>query len=63
MIFMSTTSTTVCRGVLQRKSNAAVTFTDAQSDGSVVIVHHKRVRANMIGQEQCAIVEFLKLSK
>jgi hypothetical protein len=29
MIFMSTTSTTVCRGALQRKSNAAVTFTDS----------------------------------
>jgi len=60
---MSTRSTTVRRRALHRKSKAAVTFTDGQSDGSVVIVHHKRVRANMIGQEQCAIVEFLKLSK
>jgi hypothetical protein len=40
MIFMSTTSTTICRGALQRKSNVAVTFTDAQSDSSFVVVHH-----------------------
>ena len=63
MIFMLTTSTTVSRGALQRKSNAAVTFTDVQSDGSFVIVHHMRGRANITGQEQRAIVEFLKSSK
>jgi hypothetical protein len=49
MIFMSTTSTTICRGALQRKSNAAVTFTDAQSDSSFVIVHHMLGRANIYG--------------
>jgi hypothetical protein len=51
MIFMSTTSTTICRGALQRKSNVAVTFTDAQSDSSFVVVHHMLGRANITGQE------------
>jgi hypothetical protein len=37
---MSTTSATICRGALQRKSNVAVTFTDAQGDSSFVVVHH-----------------------
>jgi hypothetical protein len=50
MIFMSTISTTICRGALQRKSNVAVTFTDAQSDSSFVVVHHMLGRANMTGQ-------------
>jgi hypothetical protein len=63
MIFMSTTSTTVCRGTLHRKSNAAVTFTDAQIDSSFVIVHHMGGRANITGQEQRAIVDFLKSSR
>ena len=63
MVFMSATSTTVCRSALQRKSNAAVTFTDAQSDSSCVIVHHMCGRANITGEEQRAIVEFLKSSK
>jgi hypothetical protein len=57
------TSTTVCVRVLRGKSNAAVTFTDAQSDGSFVIVHHMRVGASITGQGQRAIVEFLKSSK
>jgi hypothetical protein len=48
---------------LHRKSNAAVTFTDAQSDSSFFIVYHKRVRADITGQEQRAIVELLKSSK
>ena len=38
MIFMPTTSTTISRGELQRKSNVAVTCTDAQSDSSFVVV-------------------------
>jgi hypothetical protein len=63
MIFISTISTTVWTGALQRKSNATVTFTDAQSDGSFVIVHHMRGRANITGQQQRAIVEFLKSPK
>jgi len=62
MIFMSTTSTTICRGALQRKSNVAVTFTDAQSDSSFVVVHHMLDRANITGQEPRATVEFLKSS-
>jgi hypothetical protein len=62
MIFMSTTSTTICRGALQRKSNVVVTFTDAQSDSSFVVVHHMLGRANITGQEPRAIVEFLKSS-
>jgi hypothetical protein len=62
MIFMSTTSTTICRGALQRKSNVAVTFTDAQSDSSFVVVYHMLGRANSTGQEPRAIVEFLKFS-
>ena len=62
MIFMSTTSTTICRGTLQRKSNVAVTFTDAQSDSSFVVVHHMLGRANITGQESRATVEFLKSS-
>jgi hypothetical protein len=52
MIFMSTTSTTICRGALQRKSNAAVTFADAQSDGSFVIIHHMRSRAHIPGNKR-----------
>jgi len=60
MIFMSTTSTTICRGALQRKSNVAVTFTNAQNDSSFVVVHHMLGRANITGQEPRAIVEFLK---
>jgi hypothetical protein len=36
------------------------TYSNAQWD---VIVHHMRVRANITGQEQRAIVEFLKSSK
>ena len=63
MIFMSTTSTTVRRGALQRKSNAAVTSQMHRSDVSFVIVHHMRVRANITGEEQRAILEFLKSSK
>jgi nitrate/TMAO reductase-like tetraheme cytochrome c subunit len=35
-------------------------YSNAQWD---VIVHHMRVRANITGQEQRAIVEFLKSSK
>ena len=35
-------------------------YTDAQWD---VIVHHMRLRANITGQEQRAIVEFLKSAK
>jgi hypothetical protein len=35
-------------------------YSDAQWD---VIVHHMRLRANITGQEQRAIVEFLKSSK
>ena len=62
MIFMSTTSTTICRGALQSKSNVAVTFTDAQSDSSFVVVHHMLGRANITGQEPRATVEFLKSS-
>jgi hypothetical protein len=62
VIFMSTTSTTICRGALQRKSNVAVTFTDAQSDGSFLIVQHMLGRANITGQEPRATVEFLKSS-
>ena len=62
MIFMSTTSTTICRGALQRKSHVAVTFTDAQSDSSFVVVHHMLDRANITGQEPRATVEFLKSS-
>jgi len=62
MIFMSTTSTTIRRGALQRKSNIAVTFTDAQSDSSFVVVNHMLGRANITGQEPRATVEFLKSS-
>jgi len=62
MIFMSTTSTTIGRGALQRKSNVAVTFTDAQRDSSFVVVNHMLGRANITGQEPRAIVEFLKSS-
>jgi hypothetical protein len=47
---------------LPRKSNVAVTFTDAQSDSSFVVVHHMLRRANITGQEPRAIVEFLKSS-
>ena len=47
MIFILTTSTTVCRRALQRKSNADVTFTNAQSNGSLVIVHHIRRRVSI----------------
>src|SRR5437016_5314213 len=36
------------------------TYSNAQWD---VIVHHMRLRANITGQEQRAIVEFLKSSK
>jgi hypothetical protein len=36
------------------------TYGDAQWD---VIVHHMRLRANITGQEQRAIVEFLKSAK
>jgi hypothetical protein len=46
----------------QRKSNVAVTFTDAQSDGSFLIAHHMLGRANITGQEPRATVEFLKSS-
>jgi hypothetical protein len=35
-------------------------YSDAQWD---VIVHHMRIRANITGQEQRAIVEFLKSAK
>jgi hypothetical protein len=35
-------------------------YSDAQWD---VIVHHMRLRANITGQEQRAIVEFLKSAK
>ena len=35
-------------------------YTNAQWD---VIVHHMRIRANITGQEQRAIVEFLKSAK
>jgi hypothetical protein len=35
-------------------------YTDAQWD---VIVHHMRLWANITGQEQRAIVEFLKSAK
>ena len=35
-------------------------YSNAQWD---VIVHHMRVRANITGQEQRAIAEFLKSSK
>ena len=35
-------------------------YGDAQWD---VIVHHMRIRANITGKEQRAIVEFLKSSK
>jgi hypothetical protein len=35
-------------------------YTDAQWD---VIVHHMRLRANITGQEQRAILEFLKSAK
>ena len=35
-------------------------YSDAQWD---VIVHHMRIRANITGQEQRAIVEFLKSTK
>ena len=35
-------------------------YSDAQWD---VIVHHMRLRANITGQEQRAIVEFLKSSR
>ena len=38
----------------------ATMYGDAQWD---VIVHHMRLRANITGQEQRAIVEFLKSSK
>jgi hypothetical protein len=58
---MSTTATTICRGALQRKSNVAVTFTDAQSDSSFVIVHHMLGGANITSQKPRAIVEFLTL--
>jgi len=51
-IFISTTSTTVSGGALQRKSNVVFTFTNAQSDGSFVMVHHMGGRANIPGQEQ-----------
>jgi len=64
MIFISTTSTKVFRDALQRKSNAAVTFTDAQSGGSFVIVHHMRGRANISGKEQhayCQVPEVFKV--
>jgi len=47
---------------LQRKSNVAVTLTDAQSDSSFVVVHHMLARANITGQEPRATVEFLKSS-
>jgi hypothetical protein len=62
MIFISTTSTAVCRRALRRKSNADVTFTNAQSNGSFVIAHQMR-RANITGEKQRAIIEFLKSSK
>jgi hypothetical protein len=62
MIFMSTTSTTIRRGALECKSNIAVTFTDAQSDSSFVVVNHMLGRANITGQEPRATVEFLKSS-
>lgn len=39
---------------------SAVTYSNAQWE---VIVHHMRVRANLTGEEQRAIVEFLKSSK
>jgi hypothetical protein len=35
-------------------------YSDAQWD---VIVHHMRLRANITGQEQRAILEFLKSAK
>jgi hypothetical protein len=44
---MLTTSTTFVGTALQRKSNVAVTFTDAQNDASFVAVHRMRVGANI----------------
>jgi hypothetical protein len=48
---------------LHRKSNAAVTFTDAQSDNSFLIVYNMRVRANIAGQERRAIIECCEVFK
>ena len=50
---------------IYRCYSAAITrpptkYSDAQWD---VIVHHMRLRANITGQEQRAIVEFLKSAK
>jgi hypothetical protein len=59
MIFMSTTSTTLCRGALQCKSDAAVTFTDGQRDSSFVIVHHGFGGANITWPEKHALAEFV----
>jgi len=57
---MSITSTTICSGALQRKSNVVVTFTNAQSDSSFVIGRHMPGRANITGQGPRAVLEFLK---
>jgi len=41
-------------------NRSSTMYSDAQWD---VIVHHMRLRANITGQEQRAIVEFLKSAK